>query len=102
MHALNEQAPTILRANTLKTTAKELISDLKDENVESFQIKNYPDAIQLDEKKNVFLTSAFKDGLFEVQDVSSQKIGELLMFRKVCAWWMPALELVEKPFIWQL
>lgn len=78
MTALNEQAPTILRANTLKTTAKELVSDLKDEDVESFQIRNYPDAVQLEEKKNVFLTSAFKDGLFEVQDASSQKIGELL------------------------
>ena len=78
MDALNEQAPTILRANTLKTTAKELVSDLKDENVESFQIRNYPYAVQLEEKKNVFLTSAFKDGLFEVQDASSQKIGELL------------------------
>ena len=78
MVALNEKAPTILRVNTLKTTAKELISDLKVEDVESFQIKNYPDAIQLEQKKNVFLTTAFKDGLFEVQDASSQKIGELL------------------------
>lgn len=78
MMALNEQAPTILRVNTLKTTAKELISDLKVEGVDSFQIKNYPDAVQLDVKKNVFLTTAFKDGLFEVQDASSQKIGQLL------------------------
>ena len=78
MVALNEQAPTILRVNTLKTTAKELVSDLRDEGVESFQIKNYPDAVQLEQKKNVFITSAFKDGLFEVQDASSQKIGELL------------------------
>jgi len=78
MIALNEQAPTVLRANTLKTTPRELIADLNDENVEAFTIKNYPDAIQLAEKKNVFLTSAFKDGFFEVQDASSQKIGELL------------------------
>ncbi len=78
MVALNEQAPTVLRANTLKTTPRELIADLNDENVEAFTIKNYPDAIQLAEKKNVFLTSAFKDGFFEVQDASSQKIGELL------------------------
>ena len=78
MLALNEQAPTVLRTNTLKTTPKELIADLKDENIESFTIQNYPDAVQLEEKKNVFLTSAFKDGLFEVQDASSQKIGELL------------------------
>lgn len=78
MVALNEQAPTVLRTNTLKTTPRELIADLNDENVEAFTIKNYPDAIQLAEKKNVFLTSAFKDGFFEVQDASSQKIGELL------------------------
>ncbi len=78
MLALNEQAPTVLRTNTLKTTPRELIADLNDENVEAFTIKKYPDAVQLAEKKNVFLTSAFKDGLFEVQDASSQKIGELL------------------------
>ena len=77
MLALNEQAPTVLRTNSLKTTPRELIADLNDENVEAFT-KNYPDAVQLAEKKNVFLTSAFKDGLFEVQDASSQKIGELL------------------------
>lgn len=82
MTALNEQAPTVLRANTLKTSAKELISDLRDEEVVSFPIKNYPDAVQLEEKKNVFLTSAFKDGLFEVQDASSQKIGEFLDVRE--------------------
>ncbi|UOE40356.1 methyltransferase domain-containing protein [Chryseobacterium suipulveris] len=78
MDALNEQAPTILRANTLKTTPKHLVEELKEENVQSFQIRNYPDAVQLEEKKNVFLTSAFKEGLFEVQDASSQKIGEFL------------------------
>lgn len=78
MIALNEQAPTVLRANTLKTTVLELMDELKEENVESISLKQYPDAVQLEEKKNVFLTSAFKDGLFEVQDASSQKIGEML------------------------
>ncbi|MGE8512218.1 MAG: RsmB/NOP family class I SAM-dependent RNA methyltransferase, partial [Chryseobacterium culicis] len=78
MLALNEQAPTVLRANSLRTTTKELISDLSDEGVVSFPIKNYPDAVQLEEKKNVFLTTAFKEGLFEVQDASSQKIGYFL------------------------
>ena len=78
MMALNEQAPTILRANSLKTSAKHLIEELKHENVESFTINGFKDAIQLEEKKNVFLTSAFKDGLFEVQDAGSQKIGEFL------------------------
>jgi len=57
---------------------EELISDLADENITSYPIKNYPDAVQLEEKKNVFLTTAFKEGLFEVQDASSQKIGYFL------------------------
>src|SRR5690606_32215735 len=74
MIALNEQAPTVLRANSLRTTTKELISDLSDEGVVSYPVKGYPDAVQLEEKKNVFLTTAFKEGLFEVQDASSQKI----------------------------
>lgn len=78
MIALNEQAPTVLRANTLKTSAKHLMEELAHENVESHAIRNYPDAVELQEKKNVFLTSAFKEGMFEVQDASSQKIGEFL------------------------
>ena len=78
MIALNEQAPTILRANSLKTSTKHLIEELKHENVESFQVPGFENAVQLEEKKHVFLTSAFKDGFFEVQDAGSQKIGEFL------------------------
>lgn len=76
--ALNEQASTILRANTLKISPKSLVDELACENVSAFTINGYPDAVQLEEKKNVFLTSAFKDGFFEVQDASSQKIGRFL------------------------
>ena len=78
VRALNEQAPTVLRTNTLKTSPKGLIAELHEEGVEAFTIRDYPDAVQLEEKKNVFLTSAFKEGLFEVQDASSQKIGYFL------------------------
>ena len=76
--ALNEQAPVILRANSLKISAENLVEILKEEGVNSFVLRGYPDAVQLEEKKNVFLTSAFKEGFFEVQDASSQKIAELL------------------------
>ena len=78
MSALNEQAPVILRANSLKISAGNLVEILKEEGVNSFVLRGYPDAVQLEEKKNVFLTSAFKEGFFEVQDASSQKIAELL------------------------
>lgn len=78
MSALNELAPVVLRVNTLKTSANELIKSLEEEGVQSFTLANYPDAVQLKEKKNVFLTSVFKKGFFEVQDASSQKIAVLL------------------------
>ena len=78
MSALNEQAPVILRANSLKISAENLVEILKEEGVNSFVLRGYSDAVQLEEKKNVFLTSAFKEGCVEVQDASSQKIVELL------------------------
>lgn len=76
--AQNKQAKVILRVNTLKTTKEKLRALLMDENIETIFLKEYPDALQLKERANVFLTQSFKDGLFEVQDASSQKVARLL------------------------
>ncbi|MCL1674341.1 RsmB/NOP family class I SAM-dependent RNA methyltransferase [Elizabethkingia meningoseptica] len=78
MDALNDPAPTVLRVNTLKTTKEELIKELQEDEIESHAIRSYEDAVELEEKKNVFLTDAFKKGMFEVQDASSQLIGKFL------------------------
>src|SRR5690606_16783159 len=40
--------------------------------------EDYPDALVLRERKNVFITKAFKDGLFEVQDGSSQQVARFM------------------------
>ncbi|RZS93460.1 RsmB/NOP family class I SAM-dependent RNA methyltransferase [Aquimarina brevivitae] len=76
--ALNEQAPVVLRVNTLKTTTEKLIQLLKEEDIEAETLKGYPSAVQLIERANVFATKAFKDGLFEVQDASSQLVAKFL------------------------
>lgn len=76
--ALNQQADVVLRTNTLITTKEALKKALADEGVESHVLKGYPDALKLLERKNVFNTQAFKDGLFEVQDASSQLVAPLL------------------------
>ncbi|GAA4276133.1 RsmB/NOP family class I SAM-dependent RNA methyltransferase [Aquimarina mytili] len=76
--ALNQQAPVILRANTLKISRDKLRSVLEDENIDTEFIKGYPDALQLVERTNVFSTEAFKNGLFEVQDASSQLVADFL------------------------
>ncbi len=78
IHALNQQAPVILRANTLKISRDKLRSVLEDENIDTEFIKGYQDALKLVERTNVFSTEAFKNGLFEVQDASSQLVADFL------------------------
>lgn len=76
--AQNEQAKVILRVNRLKTTKEKLRAMLMDLNIETEFHTDYPDALILTERANVFLTDAFKDGLFEVQDASSQLVAYFL------------------------
>lgn len=77
--AQNEQAKVILRVNTLKTTKEKLQKLLNEEyQIETEVLKDYPDALVLKERANVFMTEAFKNGLFEVQDASSQLVARLL------------------------
>ncbi|MGB7842865.1 MAG: methyltransferase domain-containing protein [Salinimicrobium sp.] len=78
IHALNQQAPVVLRANRLKTNREELQKALSKDGIETEILKDYPDALQLKERANVFKTEAFKNGLFEVQDASSQIVAEFL------------------------
>lgn len=74
----NEQADVILRVNTLKTNKKDLQLKLQSENIETEVIPNYPSALKLIERANVFKTEAFKNGWFEVQDASSQLVADFL------------------------
>jgi 16S rRNA (cytosine967-C5)-methyltransferase len=75
LHILNETAPVIIRANTLKTSIAELQKALKEEEVDSSPVSLHPDALQLDVRKNIFRTQCFSNGWFEVQDASSQEVA---------------------------
>jgi 16S rRNA (cytosine967-C5)-methyltransferase len=76
--AQNQPAKVILRTNTLKTTKEKLRAILMDLNIETDYLTDQPDALVLKERANVFLTDAFKEGLFEVQDASSQLVAAFL------------------------
>ncbi len=78
IHALNKQAKVILRVNTLKTNRNKLQKDLLAESIETIPLNNYPDALELVERKNVFRTEVFQNGHFEVQDASSQLVAPFL------------------------
>ena len=76
--ALNKQAEVILRTNTLKIKRKELQSRLRSENIITELLPEHQDALKLTERANVFKTVSFKEGLFEVQDASSQLVAPYL------------------------
>jgi 16S rRNA (cytosine967-C5)-methyltransferase len=76
--AQNQPAKVILRVNTLKTTKDKLRAILMDLNIETEYLKDQPDALVLKERANVFLTDAFKEGFFEVQDANSQLVAHFL------------------------
>ncbi len=75
---LNQKADVVIRTNTLKITKHELMDILESENVHVNEISGYPHALLLMNKSNLFMTKAFKDGLFEIQDASSQLVAEAL------------------------
>ncbi|HMK06171.1 MAG TPA: methyltransferase domain-containing protein [Flavobacterium sp.] len=76
--AQNQPAKVILRVNTLKTTREKLRAILMDLNIETDTLKDQPDALVLKERANVFMTDAFKEGFFEVQDANSQLVAAFL------------------------
>jgi len=78
LHALNEQAQVVLRANTLKISIKDLAGKLLEDETETDLITNFPDALILRKRQNIFQTQHFKDGLFEVMDAASQTIAPFL------------------------
>ena len=76
--ALNQQAPVVLRVNTLKTNIDDLKKEFKKDDIETIKLRDYPNALQLVERKNVFTTDAFKKGFFEIQDASSQLVADFV------------------------
>lgn len=76
--ALNKQADVVLRANSLRTNPAQLKEKLLGEEIAVEQQDRFADALILKERANVFMTQAFNDGLFEVQDAGSQLIAPFL------------------------
>ena len=76
--ALNEEAPVVLRVNTIRTTLDQLRQRLMDDNVETIPIEGFSDALIVARRQNVFRLKAFLDGDFEVQDAASQAVAPFL------------------------
>jgi 16S rRNA (cytosine967-C5)-methyltransferase len=76
IHALNEEAKVVIRVNSLKASTSILHKKLLQEGIETKIIgKN---TLLLTKRQNVFSSNSFKEGLFEVQDYSSQQVSPFL------------------------
>lgn len=62
----------VLRVNTLKTTAEELISQFSEEEISAKAVKFPQNAIEVDRLPDLRNSAAFKNGFFTVQNTASQ------------------------------
>lgn len=76
--ALNQEASVVLRVNRLKTNLNTLQKELTALGIETTRLKEYPDALLLKQRRDVFKTPLFKKGWFEVQDAASQLVAPFL------------------------
>jgi 16S rRNA (cytosine967-C5)-methyltransferase len=69
---LQEKLPIYARVNTTKISTEELLQKLREEGVTAHPVTLLPDAIQLKGTGAVDHLESFQQGLFHIQDLSSQ------------------------------
>jgi 16S rRNA (cytosine967-C5)-methyltransferase len=74
--ALNQEAPLVLRVNTLKTGVVQVCTIFGMD--DTVAIAEVPDAVVVKKRQNVSVRDSFKMGYFEVQDAGSQLIAPFL------------------------
>lgn len=74
LSCLNDEAPIYGRVNTLKCTREELIEKLK-HLTSAVPTSRSPLGVRFKKRENFSSFTAFKEGLFEIQDEASQLVG---------------------------
>lgn len=78
LHSLNSYPSLSIRVNTLKTSKGDLKTRLRNSGHDTNTVKWAGDALVFRQKFNIFRSSEFQEGLFEVQDPASQIVSEFL------------------------
>ena len=82
LNELNKSSSVVIRTNTHKITKNQLKKVLISEGIETYTIKDYPNALVLKKRCNLFVRESFKKGLYELQDASSQLVAPFLELEK--------------------
>ena len=82
LNELNKSNSVVIRTNTHKITKNQLKKVLTTEGIETNTIKDYPNALVLKKRCNLFIRESFKKGFYELQDASSQLVAPFLKLEK--------------------
>lgn len=78
LHALNGEAPIVLRVNAMKTSRASCQDRLKEEGIETTPTLHSPTGLVSAKRFNAQASGAFRDGWYEIQDEGSQMICYLV------------------------
>ncbi|MBS1971310.1 MAG: RsmB/NOP family class I SAM-dependent RNA methyltransferase [Bdellovibrionales bacterium] len=77
--AMNQPGELYLRVNSLKATPDDVIAALATKEIVAEKVSSdVPYALKVKDRKDLFRTDAFRNGMFEVQDAGSQMVVPLL------------------------
>jgi 16S rRNA (cytosine967-C5)-methyltransferase len=76
--ANNRIPPLSLRTNTMKTTRKRLLSEIRKKVPQAMPSPFSPEGVLIDPPVPVFRIPRFREGWFQVQDESSQLVGHII------------------------
>ncbi len=77
LKASNEQAALVLRANTLKTSRRDLMDVLNSKGIETQEL-NQDAALLVPTRRKLTNMPSYERGYFEIQDASSQQVAPFL------------------------
>lgn len=78
LKALSGRPSIFARVNTLKTNKRKLIEELAKQNVSAEEVVFLENALKLENTGSIERLSTYKNGLFHIQDASSQLCVEML------------------------
>ncbi|HNT22135.1 MAG TPA: RsmB/NOP family class I SAM-dependent RNA methyltransferase [Saprospiraceae bacterium] len=79
MAAMHQAAPLVIRVNTLKSNPMQVMDFFREQQVPLHLIDpSLPEALQIDQRINLFATRAFREGWIEIQDYSSQQVAHFI------------------------
>ena len=75
--SMRKESPTCIRCNLSKATKEEIIQSLKAQHITVKEVPYLDYALEISDYNYLQAIDAFKEGLFQVQDVSSMLVAEI-------------------------